>query len=235
MSLRYQVELARSETWFLGGGLQEIIGGKHKLKIVWDLQNGSRRFGEIRKRLSLGAPNAKEVAPRVLSRELKALTALGLIHRKAYNLIPPRVEYRLTSLGQSLLPVIASILEWGKRHPVASPPARESLIWVESSSGSVPSGPLRSSPAYPESKRESAVKYPWQRTVMEAFRSPRDTLSLKIGVAERAIVRRLRDSPRPDTSELLALKEDLRALDSLLSEMRPKATPRAERERREIA
>jgi len=97
-------------------GLPQIIRSKYKLRILWDLQHGSRRFGEIRKRLSLGA-ETKEVAPRVLSRELKCLVELGLLHRKAYEVVPPRVEYRLTPVGRSLLPVIWKIVEWGTRHP----------------------------------------------------------------------------------------------------------------------
>jgi len=53
----------------------------------------------------------------VLSRELKSLVELRLVNRKAYNEIPPKVEYRLTALGRSLLPVIAKILDWGTKHP----------------------------------------------------------------------------------------------------------------------
>jgi len=102
-------------------GLPEIIRSKYKLKILWDLQHGSRRFGEIRKGLSRGAAEAKEVAPRVLSRELKCLVELGLLHRKAYEVVPPKVEYRLTALGRSLLPVISKIVEWGTRHPSCRP------------------------------------------------------------------------------------------------------------------
>ena len=97
--------------------LPKILRSKYKLRILWDLQHGSSRFGEIRKRLSLGGRNTKEVAPRVLSQDLKSLVTLRLIHRKAYNVVPPRVEYRLTTLGRSLLLVIAKIVEWGKRHP----------------------------------------------------------------------------------------------------------------------
>ena len=104
---------------FPESGFPEIIRAKHKLRILWDLQNGSSRFGEIRRRISLGGADRKIVAARVLSRELKALVGLGLVHRKAYNEIPPRVEYRLTSVGRSLLPVIAKILDWGTRHPTS--------------------------------------------------------------------------------------------------------------------
>ena len=106
-------------------GLPEILRSKYKLKILWDLRHGSSRFGELRKRLSLGAADAREVAPRVLSRELKSLVELGLIQRKVHNPIAPRVEYRLTALGRSLLDVIAKIVEWGKRHPSRSQIVRE--------------------------------------------------------------------------------------------------------------
>ncbi len=56
------------------------------------------------------------IAPRVLSRELKALTESGLIDRRDYGLVPPKVEYRLTRKGKSFVPVIATIRNWGTRH-----------------------------------------------------------------------------------------------------------------------
>ena len=52
----------------------------------------------------------------MLSRELKALVAAGLIARKDYGLVPPKVEYRLTEAGESFTPIIASIRQWGERH-----------------------------------------------------------------------------------------------------------------------
>jgi DNA-binding HxlR family transcriptional regulator len=57
-----------------------------------------------------------EIAPRVLSRELKALTESGLIDRRDYGVVPPKVEYRLTRKGRSFVPVIATIRDWGHRH-----------------------------------------------------------------------------------------------------------------------
>lgn len=97
-------------------GLQEIIRGKYKLRILWNLQHGTLRFGALRKQLAKGCVGTKEIAPRVLSRELKSLVDLGLIQRRAYNVVPPKVEYRLTALGRSVLPVISMILEWGTKH-----------------------------------------------------------------------------------------------------------------------
>jgi DNA-binding HxlR family transcriptional regulator len=74
---------------------QKLISGKYKLRIVWDLKDGPRRYGEIRTGLLRGLGGSAEIAPRVLSRELKALTESGLIDRKDYGVVPPKVEYRL--------------------------------------------------------------------------------------------------------------------------------------------
>jgi DNA-binding HxlR family transcriptional regulator len=95
---------------------QKMISGKYKLRIVWDLQDGPRRYGEIRTGLLRGSSGTAEIAPRVLSRELKALTGFGLIDRKDYGVVPPRVEYRLTRKGKSFVPVISAIRNWGTRH-----------------------------------------------------------------------------------------------------------------------
>ena len=95
---------------------QKMITGKYKLRIVWDLKDGALRYSEIRSGLLRGADGTKEIAPRVLSRELKALTASGLIDRKDFGEVPPKVEYRLTRKGQSFVPVIAAIRTWGMRY-----------------------------------------------------------------------------------------------------------------------
>ena len=95
---------------------QRLISGKYKLRIVWDLKDGALRYSEIRGGLLRGAVGSKEIAPRVLSRELKALTQAGLLDRTDYGVVPPKVEYRLTRKGKSFLPVIAAIRRWGMRH-----------------------------------------------------------------------------------------------------------------------
>ena len=69
---------------------QKMISGKYKLRIVWDLKDGPRRYGEIRTGLLRGLDGTPAIAPRVLSRELKALTESGLIDRKDYGLFPRR-------------------------------------------------------------------------------------------------------------------------------------------------
>jgi len=95
---------------------QKMISGKYKLRIVWDLKDGPLRYSEIRSGLLRGAAGTGEIAPRVLSRELKALTSTGLVDRKDYGVVPPKVEYRLTPKGRSFVPVIAAIRKWGARH-----------------------------------------------------------------------------------------------------------------------
>ena len=96
-------------------GFQEIISGKYKVRILWDLQT-PRRYGEIRHGLLTGNSGSKEITPRVLSRELKELTELGLIERHDYREVPPKVEYSLSTDGKSLIPVISVIAKWGVQH-----------------------------------------------------------------------------------------------------------------------
>ncbi len=98
-------------------GFQQIMNGKYKLRILWDLQDGPHRYGEIKKGLLRDRSDSQEkIAPRVLSRELKALAALDLIERTEYQVVPPKVEYTLTPLGRSLLPIIGQMVEWGTQH-----------------------------------------------------------------------------------------------------------------------
>ena len=99
---------------------QRMISGKYKARIIWDLKNGPLRYGALRRGLLRGTEGSASVAPRVLSRELKALAQLGFIARKDFGLVPPKVEYRLTPLGRSFLPVIKTIQNWGLRHLAAT-------------------------------------------------------------------------------------------------------------------
>jgi DNA-binding HxlR family transcriptional regulator len=82
------------------------------MRILWDLVQGPRRYGELRQS-AIVAAMGEPVTPRVLSRELKQLEGRGLIHREQYPIVPPRVEYSLTELGRSLIPVIEQIVRWG--------------------------------------------------------------------------------------------------------------------------
>lgn len=90
----------------------QAAGGKYKMRIIWELVEGPRRYGELRKSAII-ASFGKPVTPRVLSRELKEMEKRGLIRRKQYPVIPPKVEYSLTDVGTSLVPVIERIINWG--------------------------------------------------------------------------------------------------------------------------
>jgi len=94
----------------------QIVGGKYKLRTLFALQMGAKRYGEIRKYLMVGCLG-KSVTPRILSRELKELQKRGLIQREQYKVFPPKVEYSLTELGKTLLPVVQKIIEWGLPGP----------------------------------------------------------------------------------------------------------------------
>lgn len=96
-------------------GFQQMINGKYKLRIIWALQQGPCRYGEIKKGL-LRDNSGEEIAPRVLSRELKTLAAFGLIQRHDYQTVPPKVEYTLTPVGQTLVPIIEQMIEFGRQH-----------------------------------------------------------------------------------------------------------------------
>ena len=93
-------------------GFSLIVGGKYKLRILWALNKRPHRYGEIRTSLLKGSLG-KPVTPRVLSRELKELQQRGLIHRKQFEVVPPKVEYSLTERGKGLVPVLDAIVEWG--------------------------------------------------------------------------------------------------------------------------
>lgn len=89
-----------------------IVGGRYKLRILWTLSSGPRRYGEIGRSLLRGTLG-KPITPRILSRELKELEQRGLIARKAYPVVPPKVEYSLTERGRTMLPILTEIVRWG--------------------------------------------------------------------------------------------------------------------------
>jgi DNA-binding HxlR family transcriptional regulator len=86
-----------------------IIGGKWKIPIIWRLKDGSKRYGELRRSLS-------KVTHKMLTRQLRELEQDEIISRKVYQEVPPKVEYSLTLLGESIIPVIDLLREWGEQY-----------------------------------------------------------------------------------------------------------------------
>ena len=84
-----------------------LIGDKWKVLILRDLMDGTKRFGELRKSLS-------GVSQKVLTAQLRDMESSGLVNRKVYAEVPPKVEYSLTALGDSLRPVIDVLRTWGE-------------------------------------------------------------------------------------------------------------------------
>ena len=87
----------------------ELIGGKWKGVALFHLADGTKRFNEL-KRL------AGSVTQRTLTKQLRELEADGLISRTVYPVVPPKVEYALTQKGESLIPVLTALRDWGIEH-----------------------------------------------------------------------------------------------------------------------
>ena len=84
-----------------------LIGDKWKVLILRDLLPGTKRFGELKK--SIGT-----VSQKVLTAQLRDMERNGLVNRKVYPEVPPRVEYSLTELGRSLKPILDAMWDWGE-------------------------------------------------------------------------------------------------------------------------
>jgi len=87
----------------------DVIGGKWKMPIIWRLREDILRYGEIRKSLP-------KVTHKMLTQQLRELESDEIIIRKVYPEVPPKVEYSLTLLGKSVIPVIDLLREWGEEY-----------------------------------------------------------------------------------------------------------------------
>ncbi|NVN94020.1 MAG: helix-turn-helix transcriptional regulator [Bacteroidetes bacterium] len=88
-----------------------VIGGRWKGIVFWNLRNGPKRYGEMKKAL-VG------INDKMLSQVLKELEKKGVVNRKVHELIPPKVEYSLTEEGEKLLPLMHQMSEWGSKFEV---------------------------------------------------------------------------------------------------------------------
>ncbi|WP_316573009.1 winged helix-turn-helix transcriptional regulator [Nocardia canadensis] len=87
----------------------DVVGGKWKLHLMWVLGAGPQRFGQIRRLLD-------GVSEKVLTENLRQLESAGVVHREVYPEIPPRVEYSLTPLGETLRLALEPLETWGDTH-----------------------------------------------------------------------------------------------------------------------
>jgi len=95
-----------SVSWCPMSYAMSLIGGKWKCIILHQLRAEPQRFGALRRRM----PN---VTQRMLTLSLRDLESDGLVHRHVHHVVPPHVEYSLTDLGKSLMPVLSGLADWG--------------------------------------------------------------------------------------------------------------------------
>lgn len=88
-----------------------VIGGGWKIPIVNFLSRQTKRYSELQRFL-------RGISPRVLAKQLRELERDGIISRKVYPTVPPKVEYSLTPLGRSLKPIVAALFDWGAKQMV---------------------------------------------------------------------------------------------------------------------
>lgn len=84
----------------------DLIGGKRKVLILWHLSFGVLRINELKRKFP-------DVTQKMLTQQLRDLESIGLINRRVYPQVPPKVEYSLTEIGSSLVPVLQEMNKWG--------------------------------------------------------------------------------------------------------------------------
>ncbi len=87
----------------------EVLGGKWKLLIVASLAKGKMRFNELKKEIP-------EISEKMLIRSLQDLEYHTIVSRQVYEQVPPKVEYSLTEYGQSVIPLLKTLFQWGENH-----------------------------------------------------------------------------------------------------------------------
>jgi DNA-binding HxlR family transcriptional regulator len=90
----------------------KILGGRWKVLILRELLVGTQRFNQLHRSLP-------GITQKMLTQQLRELEEDGIIRRQVYPQVPPKVEYSLTPLGESLDPVLQAMHEWGVKHPIA--------------------------------------------------------------------------------------------------------------------
>ena len=88
----------------------DVIGGKWKPLVIYQLKDGTLRFNQIMNKVQ------PRITQRMLTKELRELEKDGLVDRKVYAQVPPKVEYSLTEKAQSLIPILDQLCDWGSEH-----------------------------------------------------------------------------------------------------------------------
>ena len=88
----------------------DVIGGKWKPLIIYALNDVTLRFSQLLDKLQ------PRITQRMLTKQLRQLEEDGLVTRKVYTQVPPKVEYSLTEMGKSLMPILDQLCEWGSEH-----------------------------------------------------------------------------------------------------------------------
>ncbi len=88
---------------------RDVIGGKWKLLILWRLHKGTKRYSELKN-------DIPKITSKMLTSQLRELENDEIIHRKVYPVVPPKVEYSLTPLGNTLIPVLSNMANWGTHY-----------------------------------------------------------------------------------------------------------------------
>ena len=84
----------------------DLIGGKYKTLILWHLAGGPQRFSQLQRLIT-------RATPKMLTQQLRELEEDGVIHREVFPVVPPRVEYALSELGETLRPIFSALESWG--------------------------------------------------------------------------------------------------------------------------
>ena len=87
----------------------DLLGGKWKVLILWHLSNGPLRFCQLKKLYP-------KITQKILTQQLRYLEGIGLVIRTTYPEIPPKVEYSLSELGETIKPVLDKLQEWGRQY-----------------------------------------------------------------------------------------------------------------------
>ncbi len=99
----------------------EVLNGKWKINLIWCIYNGINRPGDLQRRI----PKASR---RLLDSQLKQLTDHGIITKTSFDQRPPKVEYGLTPLGETLIPIIAATAHWGEAHREVLEPLLQTVV-----------------------------------------------------------------------------------------------------------